>query len=195
MEEEKKLARERAAIILQVRSGALTATEGAERLGISRKTYYEWEDRALQAMALALENHAPGRPRVPPDAEKEELQSKVRDLEKRLYLAEKTIKAKEVLSPYDLHEAKKTGRKSRRTGRGNPESDGDHRGDKRENRDALWDDLPGDEDSIGDLGPVAEEEEGESSPPQSPGAEEGGAVRSLHVGGGDPVAEPWHKAK
>jgi DNA-directed RNA polymerase specialized sigma24 family protein len=49
MEEEKKLARERAAIILQVRSGALTATEGAERLGISRKTYYEWEDRALQA--------------------------------------------------------------------------------------------------------------------------------------------------
>ena len=64
MEKEKKLARERAAIILQVRSGALTATEGAERLGISRKTYYEWEDRALQAMALALENHAPGRPPV-----------------------------------------------------------------------------------------------------------------------------------
>ena len=58
MEKEKKLARERASIILQVRSGALTATEGAERLGISRKTYYEWEDRALQAMALALENHA-----------------------------------------------------------------------------------------------------------------------------------------
>jgi len=65
MEQEKSLARERASIILQVRSGALTATEGAERLGISRKTYYEWEDRALQAMALALENHAPGRPPHP----------------------------------------------------------------------------------------------------------------------------------
>ena len=51
MEQEKKLARERASIILQVRSGALPAKEGAERLGISRKTYYEWEDRALQAMA------------------------------------------------------------------------------------------------------------------------------------------------
>jgi DNA-binding XRE family transcriptional regulator len=57
MEQERKLARERASIILQVRSGALTATEGAERLGVSRKTYYEWEDRALEAMALALENH------------------------------------------------------------------------------------------------------------------------------------------
>ena len=39
------------AIIPQVRSGALTATAGAERLGISRKTYYEWEDRTLQALA------------------------------------------------------------------------------------------------------------------------------------------------
>ncbi len=94
MEKEKKLARERAAIILQVRSGAMTVTEGAERLGISRKTYYEWEDRALKAMAQALENHAPGRPSVPVDAKKEELQGKVQELEKKLYLAEKTIEVK-----------------------------------------------------------------------------------------------------
>lgn len=117
MEKERKLARERAAIILQVRSGALTATEGAERLGISRKRYYEWEDRALQAMALALENHAPGRPAVPPDAEKEELQSKVRDLEERLYLAEKTIEVKDLLTAYDLHEAKKNQKKREKGGK------------------------------------------------------------------------------
>ncbi len=107
MAEEKKLARERAVVILEVRSGKLTATEGAERLGVSRKTYYEWEDRALKAMALALENQAPGRPPVPVDPEKEELQDKVRDLEKKLYLAEKTIEVKDLLSAYDLHEAKK----------------------------------------------------------------------------------------
>src|SRR5512136_263483 len=98
MKKEKKLARERAAIILQVRSGALTATEGAERLGISRKTYYEWEDRALEGMAQALENRPPGRPPTPQDAEKDELQTKVRDLEKRLYLAEKTVEVKDLLS-------------------------------------------------------------------------------------------------
>ena len=40
MEEERKLARKRASIILQVRSGAISATEGAERLGISRKTLH-----------------------------------------------------------------------------------------------------------------------------------------------------------
>ena len=105
MEQEKKLARERASIILQVRSGALTVTEGAERLGISRKTYYEWEERALAAMAEALENHPPGRPSVPLDAEKEELQRKVRDLEKKLYLAEKTIAVKDMLSAYEAFRA------------------------------------------------------------------------------------------
>jgi transposase-like protein len=107
MEKEKKLARERAAIILQVRSGALTVTEGAERLGVSRKTYYEWEDRALKAMAEVLENHSPGRPSTPLDPEKEELQGKVKELEKKLYLAEKTIEVKDLLTAYDLHEAKK----------------------------------------------------------------------------------------
>jgi hypothetical protein len=101
MEKERKLARERASIILQVRSGVLTATEGAERLGISRKTYYEWEDRALAAMAETLENHQPGRPSIPLDAEKEELQRKVWDLEKKLYLAEKTIEVKDLLSAYE----------------------------------------------------------------------------------------------
>jgi hypothetical protein len=105
MEQEKKLARERASIILQVRSGALTAGEGAGRLGISRKTYYEWEDRALAAMAEALENHPPGRPPAPLDVEKEELQTKVRDLEKKLYLAEKTIEVKDMLSAYESFQA------------------------------------------------------------------------------------------
>jgi hypothetical protein len=114
MEKERKLARERASIILQVRSGALTATEGAERWGVSRKTYYEWEDRALQAMALALENHSPGRPAVPLDAEKEELRREVQDLKKKLYLAEKTVEVKDLLAAFDLHEAKKKQRKKQK---------------------------------------------------------------------------------
>ncbi len=117
MEEEKELARKRAVVILEVRSGKLTATEGAERLGVSRKTYYEWEDRALQAMALALENHSPGRPSVPLDAEKEALQSKVQDLEKKLSLAEKTIEVKDLLAAYDLHEAKKNRKKREKVGK------------------------------------------------------------------------------
>ena len=120
MEKERKLARERASIILQVRSGALTATEGAERLGISRKTYYEWEDRALAAMAEALENHPSGRHPVSLDVEKEELQRKVRDLEKKLDLAEKTIEVKDLLSAYEAFRAdgaKKNKEKKQKAGK------------------------------------------------------------------------------
>ena len=97
---EQELARQRAQVILQVRSGALTAKEGAVRLGISRKTYYEWEDKSLRAMALALENRPAGRPPVAVDKEKEALRERIQELEKKLYLAEKTIEVKEILAAY-----------------------------------------------------------------------------------------------
>ena len=101
MEQNKKLARERALVILHVRSGALTAQEGAKLLGVSRKTYYEWEEKSLRAMALALENYPAGRPPVPVDEEKETLRERIRELEKKLDLAEKTIEVKEVLGAYE----------------------------------------------------------------------------------------------
>jgi transposase len=97
---EQELARQRALVILQVRSGALTAKEGAERLGVSRKTYYEWEDKSLRAMALALENRSSGRPPVTVDEEKETLRERIQELEKKLSLAEKTIEVKEILAAY-----------------------------------------------------------------------------------------------
>ena len=101
IEKNKKIARERALVILQVRSGALTAKEGAKLLGVSRKTYYEWEEKSLKAMALALENHPPGRPPVPVDEEKETLRKRIQELEKKLDLAEKTIEVKELLADFD----------------------------------------------------------------------------------------------
>jgi len=100
-EQNKKLARERALAILQVRSGALTAKEGAKLMGVSRKTYYEWEEKSLKAMALALENRPSGRPPLTLDPEKEALRERVRELEKKLDLAEKTIEVKELLVAYE----------------------------------------------------------------------------------------------
>ena len=49
-------ARQRAEVIFKVRSGQMTATEGAQLLGISRQQYYQWEQRALQALLSAVEN-------------------------------------------------------------------------------------------------------------------------------------------
>ena len=115
-EESKKVARERAMVILQVRSGALTAKEGAKRLGISRKTYYEWEEKSLKAMALALENRPAGRPSLPLDQKKEALRERIQELEKKLNLAEKTIEVKELLEAYDGFR-EKGGKKNRSVGK------------------------------------------------------------------------------
>jgi transposase len=98
-------ARERAAVVFAVRSGQITAEEGARRLGVSRKTYYEWERRALQAMTEALADRAPGRPSAPHDAEKERLQEQISELEKKLFVAEKTVEVRDMLHAYELQSA------------------------------------------------------------------------------------------
>jgi DNA-binding XRE family transcriptional regulator len=100
-DKEQELARERALVILRVRSGAMTAKQGAQVLGVSRKTYYQWEERALKAMALALENRVVGRPCVSTDDEKETLRQRIRELEKKLDLAEKALEVKELLAAYE----------------------------------------------------------------------------------------------
>jgi hypothetical protein len=68
---------------------------------VSRKTYYEWEEKSLKAMTLALENRPAGRPPTPIDEEKETLRERIQELEKKLDLAEKTIEVKELLGAYE----------------------------------------------------------------------------------------------
>jgi len=51
-------------------------------------------------MALALENRPSGRPPAPMDEEKETLRERIRELDKKLYLAEKSIEVKEILAAY-----------------------------------------------------------------------------------------------
>ncbi|MCH7229198.1 helix-turn-helix domain-containing protein [Haloferula sp. A504] len=78
-------ARLRAEMILRVRAGQITPSEAARQLGISRKTYYEWEQKGLEAMLAGLTDGRPGRPPKPkPDPEIERLRRKVSDLENRL---------------------------------------------------------------------------------------------------------------
>jgi len=98
-------ARRRAAVVFAVRSGQITAEEGARRLGVSRKTYYEWESRALQAITEALENRAPGRPNTPQDEEKQHLQEEITELQNKLFVAEKTVEVRDMLHAYELKNA------------------------------------------------------------------------------------------
>src|SRR3970040_1742819 len=100
-------ARQRAATVFAVRSGQITAEEGARRLGVSRKTYYEWESGAFQAMTAAMEDKAPGRPNMPKDEEKQRLQEEISELQKKLFVAEKTVEVRDMLHAYELHNASK----------------------------------------------------------------------------------------
>lgn len=105
-DKELERARKRAEVIFAVRSGQITAEEGARRLGVSRKTYYEWENRALEAMTGALEDRARGRPVTPKDEEKERLQNEISALQDELFIAKKTVEVRDMLHAYELHKAR-----------------------------------------------------------------------------------------
>jgi transposase len=89
----------RAALILQVRSGQLTAQEAARQLGISRQRYYRWERRALSALLTALEDQPKGRPKGKTDPEKAALLIRVQQLERALQLHQEREKLRQLLLP------------------------------------------------------------------------------------------------
>jgi transposase len=95
------LARQRAQLIMQVRSGVLSAQEAARQLGISRKTYYKWARRALAAMVEALGNREQGRPPQVIDPEKEALRRQTQELQAKLQVLEQTERIRQVLQEPD----------------------------------------------------------------------------------------------
>jgi transposase len=99
--QQQALARQRAQLIMQVRSGVLSAQEAARQLGISRKTYYQWERRALAAMVEALGNRPPGRPPRPIDPEKEALERQTQELQAKLQVLEQTERIRQRLEQPD----------------------------------------------------------------------------------------------
>ena len=78
----------RASLILQVRTGQITAQEAARQLGISRQAFYKWEKRGLEALLNALQDQPPGRPKGTTDPEKDQLKSRVEQLERQVRLYE-----------------------------------------------------------------------------------------------------------
>jgi transposase len=95
------LARQRAQLIMQVRSGVLTAEAAARQLGVSRKTYYKWERRALAVMVEALEDRNPGRPPQSVDPEKAALRRQTEELQAKLTVLEQTEQLRQLLAQPD----------------------------------------------------------------------------------------------
>ena len=100
--QDKELARRRLHIIMQVQVGTMTATQAADTLKISRKTYYEWENRALTSMLEAVTNRPPGRPKKQVDEEKEDLQAQVENLQEELSMTQTMMELREKLTSVGL---------------------------------------------------------------------------------------------
>ena len=62
----------------------MSVTAAASELGVSRKTYYQWEAKAIDSMIKGLCENESGRPALPSESEKErELRKRVDFLEKQ----------------------------------------------------------------------------------------------------------------
>ena len=74
MEDPPSAVMKRAEMIMKVRCGLMTAAQAARKLGVSRKTYYKWEKRGLEALLSGLADKEPGRPSTAIDPDKQAME-------------------------------------------------------------------------------------------------------------------------
>jgi transposase len=97
-----QVARQRAEVIMKVRCGMLNASQAAKQLGISRKTYYKWEQRGLSALLDGLTDQSPGRPIQPVDKEKEVLEKQLAQAHRDNALLKHKMELKDILTDLKL---------------------------------------------------------------------------------------------
>lgn len=95
-------ARHRAKVIMKVRCGLMSASQAANQLGISRKTYYKWEQRGLSALLSGLEDQPPGRPCQPVDTQRQALEKQLEQAHRDNALLKHKMELKDVLTDLKL---------------------------------------------------------------------------------------------
>ena len=102
----------RTEMIVKVRAGLMTATAAAEKLGVSRKTYYKWEKKGLQAMLAAGQDDTAGRPSKEEKKEVKALKRKVKSLSAKLEDMAQTAELRLMLRILERRDAKKKEKES-----------------------------------------------------------------------------------
>ena len=97
MEQTDPKVEKRLKVIVDHLGGQITATQAALELGVSRKTFYEWLERARNAMFLALQDRPTGRPEKPVDQEKEKLHRELEELEKEREVLANRLRIQEAI--------------------------------------------------------------------------------------------------
>ena len=95
-------ARQRAQVIMKVRCGLMNASQAAAQLGVSRKTYYKWEQRGLSALLTGLTDQPPGRPSQPVDSHQQELERQIEQLRQDNDLLTQKMALKDILNDLKL---------------------------------------------------------------------------------------------
>ena len=101
MQQKKDKAQQRAGVIMEVLSGKITVRNAARKLGVSRKTYYQWQERALSAVMGALEDQPTGRPSTPKDPQKQQMQKHIDSMEKEMITLRQSIAVKDSMLDYE----------------------------------------------------------------------------------------------
>ena len=102
-QQQSQAARQRAEIIMKVRCGMMTATQAAQLLGISRKTYYKWEQRGLAALLEGVQDQEGGRPETSLEqTRKTAFDKELKALKQQNELLEKHLKLKDLVHQMQL---------------------------------------------------------------------------------------------
>jgi DNA-binding XRE family transcriptional regulator len=111
-DEKSQAARQRAEIIMKVRCGLLTATQAAQLLHVSRKTYYKWEQRGLAALLEGVQDQEGGRPETPAEhTQKAAFAKELKELQQKNELLEKQLKLKDIVYQMRLQEKQEGAKK------------------------------------------------------------------------------------
>jgi transposase len=87
----------------------MTATEAAKKLGVSRKTYYKWEQRGLASLLEGVQDHPPGRPEDEsgPGPREEELEKRIAELERENELMGHKMNLQHMLHQIEMEKRRK----------------------------------------------------------------------------------------
>jgi transposase len=97
-------ARLRAELIMKVRCGLMTARQAAHQLGVSRKTFYKWEQRGLSAFLEGVADQRPGRPADPSDDRCQLLEKQLSEAKQEIALLNHKMALKDILMDLKLPE-------------------------------------------------------------------------------------------
>jgi transposase len=104
-------ARQRAQVIMKVRCGLMTASQAATELGVSRKTYYKWEQRGLAALLDGVTDQEPGRPEKPDTTAEQNLEKQLAELRRENQLLEQKMTLKDLAAQLNLRSPKDRAKK------------------------------------------------------------------------------------